>query len=99
MTRRFDTAGGPHVPAPSSVQWMMRQVLYALTPGLASYVWFFGPGILIQIVIATVAALGFEWAMLRMRGKPIAPFLTDLSVPITAALYCLCLPPLMSTLR
>ena len=59
MTRHFDVAagpGGPHVPAPASVHWTMRQVLIALVPGVAAYVWFFGPAIVIQLALATAAA-------------------------------------------
>jgi len=90
----FATAPAPHVVAPSSVGRVMRQVLYALVPTVALHVLFFGPGLLIQIVLGVVTALAAEAAALRLRGKPLPPFLLDGSAIITAVLLALCLPPL-----
>jgi Na+-translocating ferredoxin:NAD+ oxidoreductase subunit D len=72
----------------------MRQVLYALVPTVALHVVFFGPGLLIQIVLGVATALAAEAAALRLRGKPLPPFLLDGSAIITAVLLALCLPPL-----
>ena len=94
MSRRFPTAFAPHMPAPTTVSGVMLQVLLALVPGIVAHAWFFGPGILFQLVLATVFALGFEAAMLWARGRPIRPFMTDLSVVVTAVLFALCVPPL-----
>jgi Na+-translocating ferredoxin:NAD+ oxidoreductase subunit D len=90
----FPTAPAPHVVAPSSVARVMRQVLYALIPTVALHVVFFGPGLLIQIVLGVVTALAAEAAALRLRGKPLPPYLLDGSAIITAVLLALCLPPL-----
>ena len=90
----FATAPAPHVVAPSSVGRVMRQVLYALVPTVALHVVFFGPGLLIQIVLGVVTALAAEAAALRLRGKPLPRFLLDGSAIITAVLLALCLPPL-----
>jgi electron transport complex protein RnfD len=90
----FDTAPAPHVIARNSVARIMRLVLYALVPTVVMHVVFFGPGLLIQIVLATATALLCEALALRLRGKPLAPFLLDGSAIITAALLALCLPPL-----
>lgn len=92
---KFETASSPHIPAPNSVNRVMMQVLIALIPGIIAYVAFFGPGILIQITIAIVTAMGFETLMLKMRDQPLHLYLTDLSAPVTAVLFALCLPPLM----
>jgi Na+-translocating ferredoxin:NAD+ oxidoreductase subunit D len=92
--RRFDTAGAPHLPPPTSVSRVMGLVLLALLPGIGAHVWFFGPGLLVQIALATAFALAFEAAMLRLRQRPLRPFLTDLSAPVCAVLFALCLPPL-----
>jgi ferredoxin len=43
----------PFVRKPASVQSVMLQVLLALLPGIAAYVWFFGPGILVQLALAS----------------------------------------------
>ncbi|HNO89092.1 MAG TPA: RnfABCDGE type electron transport complex subunit D, partial [Rhodocyclaceae bacterium] len=59
------------------------------------YVWFFGAGILVQLAIASAAALAGEAAMLAIRGKPKALFLTDLSAIVTAWLIALTFPPIV----
>jgi electron transport complex protein RnfD len=77
-----------------TVGGVMRQVLYALVPAIGAHVWFFGVGILFQIALATVFALALEAAMLRLRNRPLAPFLSDYTAVVTAVLFALCLPPL-----
>lgn len=94
MSRRFETGGAPHVPPPVTVAGVMRQVLYALVPGVLALAWFFGPGVLVQIVLATVFALGFEALALKWRGRPVLPALADSSALVTAVLFALCIPPL-----
>ncbi len=94
MTRSFPTAAAPHLPAARSVQKVMALVLLALVPGVIAQVWYFGPGVLFQIALATAFALAFEAAMLRLRVRPLRPFLSDLSAPVTAVLFALCIPPL-----
>ena len=94
MSRRFDTGGAPHFPPTSTVASVMLQVIYALIPGIAAHVWFFGPGILIQIVLAVSFAIGFEALMLRIRKRPLRLFLGDFSAVLTAMLFALCIPPL-----
>jgi electron transport complex protein RnfD len=92
--RQFATAPAPYVPAHNSVQRVMALVLLALVPGVAAHLWFFGPGVLIQISVATGFALLLEAAMLRLRVRPLKQFLTDLSAPLTAVLFALSVPPL-----
>lgn len=92
--KTFAVAGAPHLPARRSVRGVMGLVLAALVPGVLAHAWFFGPGIAIQIALATAFALGMEAAMLRLRGKALRPFLTDLSAPLTAVLFALSIPPL-----
>lgn len=94
MSRKFETGAPPHVPANSTVGGVMRQVLYALCPGILACTWFFGPGILIQIALACLFALAFEALWLRLRKQPLALFLTDGSAVVTAVLFALCIPPL-----
>ena len=94
MTRSFQTSGAPHMPPQTSVATVMLQVLLALVPGVLAYTWFFGPGILIQIILATGFALLFEFLMLRLRGPALKPFINDYSAVVTAVLFALCIPPL-----
>ena len=92
--RTFETTPGPHLPAPRTVAGVMTQVLLALLPGVIVHTAYFGPGVLVQILLASGFALGFEAAMLRLRGRPLAPFLSDYSAVVAAVLFALCLPPL-----
>jgi electron transport complex protein RnfD len=78
----------------SSVTQVMAWVLAALLPGIAVYVWLFGPGILVTLSLATITALAAEAVMLKARGYPAKPFLTDLSAIVTACLLALSLPSL-----
>ncbi len=82
----------PYSLKPASVQSVMLRVLFALLPGLAAYVWFFGAGILVQIVLASVTALAAEAVMLKLRGKPLMMFLGDGSALVTAWLIALTFP-------
>lgn len=88
------TNNSPYFRRPSSVQTIMLQVLAAMVPGIAAYVWIFGGGILVHIVLASVAALAGEAAMLKVRGRPMAMFLADGSALVTAWLIALTFPPL-----
>lgn len=72
----------------------MARVLLALIPAIIAYSWFFGWGLLVNIAIAVVTALGCEYLMLKLRQRPVHPFLTDGSVLVTAVLLAFCIPPL-----
>ncbi|MCH8056879.1 MAG: electron transport complex subunit RsxD [Proteobacteria bacterium] len=94
MSRKFDPGVAPHFPPQLTVTGVMQQVLYALLPGIIAYTWFFGPGILVQILLAVIFALLFETLMLKVRKLPLKRFLGDWSAVVTAVLFALCLPPL-----
>ncbi|GHD65356.1 RnfABCDGE type electron transport complex subunit D [Jeongeupia chitinilytica] len=84
----------PFLTKPTPLQLVMTKVLLALLPGIAVYVYVFGAGILIQLLLATLTALGVEAACLKLRNFPIKPFITDGSAIVTAWLLALSLPPL-----
>lgn len=84
----------PYIRQQASVTRVMAQVCLALLPGIAVYVWAIGPAILLQLALATAAALGGEALMLKIRGKPLAIFLGDGSAVVTAWLIALTFPPL-----
>ncbi|HEY0941755.1 MAG TPA: electron transport complex subunit RsxD [Steroidobacter sp.] len=90
----FPTSPAPHVVAPNSVGRVMRIVLYALLPMIVLHVYFFGVGLLVQILLGSLTALVAEAVALRLRQKPVEPFLKDGSAILTAVLLALCLPPL-----
>ena len=84
----------PFISKPDSVSQIMLKVLLALIPGIAMYVWYFGPAILVSLTLASVTALATEAAMLRLRDRPVEPFLKDNSALLTAWLLALSIPPL-----
>ncbi|MFU8837979.1 MAG: RnfABCDGE type electron transport complex subunit D [Thiohalomonadaceae bacterium] len=90
------SAGGtsPALPSAPTVTRVMATVVLALVPGIGVYAWLFGWGVLVSLGITVAAAYAFEAAMLRIRGRPVWPFLKDLSVLVTALLLGLALPPL-----
>ncbi len=90
----LQTPSSPHGHAPITVTRIMVQVALALLPGIAACAWFFGPGVIINIVFAVAVALAGEAAMLKLRHRPLAPFLSDGSAVITAMLLAVALPPL-----
>ncbi|XZG71419.1 RnfABCDGE type electron transport complex subunit D [Chitinibacteraceae bacterium HSL-7] len=73
---------------------VMATVLLALLPAVAVQTYYFGPAILLQLLIATAAALATEAACLHWRGAPVKPFVSDGSAILTAWLLTLALPPL-----
>ncbi len=84
----------PYLVQPVSVTKIMLKVLLALVPGIAIYAWLFGPGILVQLSLATITAVIAEAAFLRLRQRPVAPALSDLSAVVTAWLIALSFPPM-----
>ncbi|WP_348673251.1 RnfABCDGE type electron transport complex subunit D [uncultured Abyssibacter sp.] len=84
----------PHLPVRPTVGGLMRRVLLAMIPGAAAMVICFGIGVLINLLVALAAALATEAALLRLRDRPLKPFLTDWTAVLTAALFALALPPL-----
>lgn len=85
----------PYIHKPASVQNVMFTVLLALMPGIAIYVWQVGAGILVNLAIATVTAVLAEALVVRLRGRPVGPAVSDLSALVTAWLVVLCFPPIV----
>ncbi|WPE16658.1 RnfABCDGE type electron transport complex subunit D [Candidatus Thioglobus autotrophicus] len=71
---------------------MMRQVIYALALGVsASYV-FFGWGVVIQILLGTIAALVVEATFVAMRGRQVLASISDGSAALTGILLAISIP-------
>lgn len=85
----------PHTLLSNSVTRMMLLVIAAMIPALLVYIWFFGWGIVINAIICIVTAYVTETWMLKLRKRPLAPFLTDGSALLTALLIAFALPPLL----
>ena len=82
----------PFLSPSESLRKLMMQVLLALVPGTVAYVWFFGFGVVVNIVLACFMAIAFEAGVLRLRNKPVKPHITDGSALVSAWLFALCLP-------
>ncbi|TNF56985.1 MAG: RnfABCDGE type electron transport complex subunit D, partial [Gammaproteobacteria bacterium] len=72
---------------------VMLQVILALIPGTLALIWFFGWGVLINMALASLFAIGCEALVLRLRGRPVLPAIGDLSALVTALLFALAVPP------
>jgi electron transport complex protein RnfD len=89
----LDTTSSPHIHSGIRITGMMVRVCSALVPAIIAYTWFFGWGLSINILIAITTALCTEALMLKLRQRPLAPFLTDGSAVVTGLLLAFCIPP------
>ena len=71
----------------------MQQVLLATLPGSIALLYFFGLGVLFNLLLASLSGLIFEAAVLKLRKRPLAFYLKDYSAVVTAVLLGLALPP------
>jgi electron transport complex protein RnfD len=76
-----------------SVAQLMQLVLLACLPGLSALVFFFGWGVLINVVWLSLWAILFEAVVLSLRKQPIGRGLGDYSAVLTAVLLAVALPP------
>jgi len=81
----------PHIHSGSTTATMMLQVMLALLPATLVSVWLFGWLALLQITTCMAACLGFEWLLLRIMQRSLAP-LFDGSAALTGLFLALVLP-------
>ena len=91
---KFATDPAPHTTAAVSVRRTMTLVIAALAPTIMLHLFWFGPGLAINLTLAVSSALIAESIALKLRGKPVRPFVTDGSAVLTAVLMTLALPSL-----
>lgn len=84
----------PYLAPRADVASMMLQVLVALIPAALAHVWYFGPGFLFNLVVASTFCVGAEALMMRARGREPGIALADFSALVTAALLAFALPSL-----
>lgn len=90
----FRRRDAPYATPGSNVASIMQQVLLALIPAALAHVWYFGPGIVFNLLVAVLFCAGGEAVMLRLRNRPVKPTLYDFSALVTAALLTFALPSL-----
>jgi electron transport complex protein RnfD len=84
----------PFIESRQTISSVMRQVIYALIPGIAVAVYYFGWGVLTNLVVASASALLWESVALYLRKRPVITYLSDASALLTAILLGLALPPM-----
>ncbi|MBE9567822.1 MAG: electron transport complex subunit RsxD [Proteobacteria bacterium] len=90
----FKRSPSPHIRQAISVHDMMFMVLYALVPGALASMYFFGWGVLFNLLIAITVCLGSEAIILKLRKHEVGETLLDGSALLTACLLALALPSL-----
>lgn len=75
------------------LQQAMKLVLLATLPGLLALFWFYGWGVLINLILAASTALLIEAFIVRLRRQPMQPTLSDGSALVSATLLSAALPP------
>jgi electron transport complex protein RnfD len=90
----FARREAPYISPEVSVQSLMLQVLAALVPAAMAHVWFFGPGFILNLLVAAVFSAAGESLMLSLRSRKPETGLTDYSALVTAALLAFALPSL-----
>jgi electron transport complex protein RnfD len=90
---RFPTISSPHTHRPNTLDWVMLQVILAMLPGVAALTWYFGWGVLINMLLASISAVAAEALVLKLRNQPVLPALSDLSAVVTALLLAAAVPP------
>ncbi|WP_370292620.1 electron transport complex subunit RsxD [Thalassolituus sp.] len=88
------TLSSPHAHGPNATSRIMLTVALATLPGLAVMTWFFGPGTLINVILAGLTAVVCEALVLKARKYPVGFFLKDNTALVTGVLLGLALPPL-----
>ena len=78
----------------TSVNKVMQAVIYALIPGTLVMIYFFGWGVAINLAIAISTAIVSEAVILKLRKRPVKPFLMDGSAVLTGFLLALAIPTL-----
>ena len=90
----FVRSEAPYLAPRADVASMMLQVLAALAPAALAHVWYFGPGFIFNLIIASIFCVGGEALMMYLRGRQPETALSDYSALVTATLLAFALPSL-----
>ncbi len=83
----------PHLTRAGDTGSVMRHVLLATLPGIATLTYLFGWGTVINILWACLLAAAMEAGVMHLRGRPAMFYLKDCSAMVTAVLLAIALPP------
>ena len=90
----FQRREAPFLASQVDVSSLMLQVLAAMVPAAMAHVWYFGPGFILNLLVAAFFATAGEAMMLSLRGRKPEIGLTDYSALVAAALLAFALPSL-----
>ncbi|RZM74082.1 electron transport complex subunit RsxD [Pseudoalteromonas rubra] len=91
---KLTMASSPHNHSHKTLSRLMLTVIAACIPGILVQSYFFGPGTLFQLALALLTVSLSEAAMMKLRGRPVWPTLSDGSAWLTAVLLAVSIPPL-----
>lgn len=89
----FKLTSSPHTHSGALTAKVMLWVIAAMLPALMVQVYYFGYGVLIQIILAVTLALALEFMVTRLRNKPKFFYIKDFSVTLTALILAMAIPP------
>lgn len=90
----FFITSSPHIRIKRTTSNMMMWVALCLLPGIAAQAYFFGYGVLIQVVFAILLSWLFEAAIMLFRKRSPIDSLRDNSALVTGMLIAVSIPPL-----
>ncbi|MEG9488430.1 electron transport complex subunit RsxD [Mannheimia indoligenes] len=89
----FKIVSSPHTHSSNLTANFMLWVIVMMLPALGVQLYYFGFGVLIQIVIAVVLAIIIEIGVAKLRKKTTAFYLADMSGILTALILAMSIPP------
>ena len=94
MSHTLYQEGAPHDANVSSTGKIMRLVIYALVPAIIAHFYFFGWGIVFNLLFCLISSLVTEGIILKLRGHSLNRLWRDSSAALTAVILAIALPPL-----
>ena len=88
---KLTVSSSPHVRCNETIPKIMWNVVAALVPAAAFGVYYFGINALVNIIVAIVSAVVFEYAWEKLLHKKVT--VKDGSAVITGLLLAMCCPP------
>jgi len=83
----------PHARGSFGTSRLMLEVLLATVPGIVVLTYFYGWGVLINLLLASVLAIVMEALVMLVRKRPVGFYIKDYSALVTAVLLALAIPP------
>lgn len=83
----------PHTQGTNRTGRLMLLVIYATFPGIATLTYFFGVGVIINVMLASISCIALEAVVIKLRQRPVMFYLRDFSALVTGVLIGVSLPP------